>query len=325
MIEAGAPAGEVPTGDGVPTAGDDRDGRDDRDGHLLHRHDRGRRHDPGLFGPTSESWRLNRESMLLLGAGPRALLLQIAHPAVAAGVDEHSDFRADPWARLLGTIRSYLIIVYGTSRATRAEIRRLNVLHRDIRGPGYSARDPELSLWVHATLIDSTIVSNDAWLEPMSRARRAAFYAEMRPIGRAFGVPETLLPAGIDAFEAYFAAMLELGGPVQVSPVARRLARVILEPPLAPLAAWIPGGAAVQPWLARIPVAAYAWTLWPAVGLLPRRVREAYGLPWGPRERLVSRWLVASWRAWRPLLPEDFRQLPRARAADRRMAAELAT
>lgn len=312
MIETDEPAGEA-------TASGDRAG--DPRGGAGRGPDRGP--DPGLYGPGSEAWRLNRESMLLLGAGPRALLLQIAHPAVAAGVDEHSDFRADPWARLLGTIRSYLTIVYGTTRAARAEIRRLNALHREITGPGYDARDPELSLWVHATLVDSTIVANDAWLAPLSRARRAAFYAETRPIGRAFGVPEAMLPVDLDAFEAYVAAMLEPGGPVQVSSVARRLAEVILRPPLAPIATWLPGGAAVRPWLARIPVAAYAWTLWPAVGLLPVRVRQAYGLPWGCRERLVADWLVAGWRAWRPLLPEGFRQMPPARAADRRMAEDL--
>ena len=109
--------------------------------------------DPGLFGPDSEAWRLDREAMLLLGAGPRALLLQIAHPSVAAGVEEHSDFRTDPWRRLDGTLRSYLTIVYGSTASARAEIRRLNELHRGISGPGYRARDPELALWVHANLV----------------------------------------------------------------------------------------------------------------------------------------------------------------------------
>ena len=94
------------------------------------------RGDPGLFGPSSEAWRLDREAMLLLGAGPRALLLQIAHPAVAAGVAEHSNFREDPWRRLDGTIRSYLTIVYGSTPAARAEVRRLNELHRGISGIG---------------------------------------------------------------------------------------------------------------------------------------------------------------------------------------------
>lgn len=279
--------------------------------------------DRGLYGPGSQAWRLNREALLLLGAGPRALLLQIAHPAVAAGVDEHSDFRADPWARLLATLRSYLTIVYGTTPAARAEIRRLNALHRTITGPGYAARDPALSLWVHATLVDSTIVANDAWIERLSRSRRAAFYAETRPIGRAFGVPDELLPADLDAFEAYVEGMLEPGGPVQVSPVARELARTILRPPLAPLASWLPGGAAWRPVLEHVPAGLYDWTLWPAVGLLPSSVRDAYGLPWGSRHRLVSGWLVGAWRAWRPILPVAFRQMPQALAADARVRRDV--
>jgi len=277
--------------------------------------------DAGLYGPGSEAWRLNREATLLLGAGPRALLLQIAHPAVAAGVAEHSDFRADPWRRLAATLRSYLTIVYGTSRVARAEIRRLNALHRGIVGPGYSARDPELALWVHATLIDSTIVANDAWIRPLPRARRAAFYLETRPIGRAFGVPDELLPADLEAFERYVADMIGPDGPVRVSPVARELAGTILRPPLAPLAPRLLGGAAAG-LLGRVPAAAYAWTLWPAVGLLPATVREAYELRWGLREQLVTAWLGAGWRAWRPLLPEAFRQVPQALAADRRMAGQ---
>ena len=265
----------------------------------------------GLYGPASEAWALNREAMLLLGAGPRALLLQLAHPQVAAGVADHSDFRADPWARLDGTLRSYLRIVYGTGTAARAEIRRLNELHRTITGPTYRARDPELSLWVHATLVDSTIVVADRWLEPLSRERRAGYYAETLPIGRAFGIPADLLPADLDAFEAYVDGAIAPGGPVKVGPVARDLADVVLHPPLGPLA----------PVLARLPAWSYAWTLWPAVGLLPATVRSGYGLPWGPFERAVAGWLVTGWRAWRPVLPRAFRQMPQALAADRRIRA----
>jgi uncharacterized protein (DUF2236 family) len=277
--------------------------------------------DPGLYGPDSEAWRLNREAMLLLGAGPRALLLQIAHPAVAAGVNDHSDFRTDPWRRLAGTLRSYLTIVYGSTVAARAEIRRLNSLHRGITGPGYAARDPELSLWVHATLVDSTIAVADAWLEPLSGQRRAAYYAETVPIGRAFGVPEVLLPADVATFDRYVAAMLAPDGPVRVSPIARELAAVILRPPLAPLASLLPlPTSAARAALGRVPPATYGWTLWPSLGLLPPSVRDDYGLAWGPRERLVSAWLVAGFRVWRPLLPASFRQMPKALAADRRMS-----
>jgi uncharacterized protein (DUF2236 family) len=263
----------------------------------------------GLYGPRSEAWALNREAMLLLGAGPRALLMQLAHPQVAAGVADHSDFRTDPWARLDGTLRSYLRIVYGTTTAARAEIRRLNELHRAITGPTYRARDPELSLWVHATLVDSTIVVADAWLEPLSRQRRARYYAETLPIGRAFGIAPSRLPPDLDAFEAYLSDAMGPGGPVAPDDTARALADAVLHPPLAP----------VLPALRWLPPSTYAWTLWPSIGLLPASIRAGYGFRWGGLERLVSGWLVAEWRAWRPLLPVGFRQMPQAIAADRRV------
>ena len=269
--------------------------------------------------------------MLLLGAGPRALLLQIAHPLVAEGVAEHSDFQADPWSRLAGTLRSYLRIVYGTAESARGEIRRLNQLHRDVagevhdsatrerHGPRYRARDPELSVWVHATLVESTIAVYEAWIEPLTAERRARYYEETLPVGRAFGIPPDLLPADIDAFESYVARMLGPGGPIVVGATARELAETILRPPLGP---------AARPWLGdlaarldAIPTAAYEWLMWPAIGLLPPAVRAGYGLRWGLRERVVTAWLVATWRAWRPILPASFRQMPQALAADRRIGA----
>jgi uncharacterized protein (DUF2236 family) len=288
----------------------------------------------GFYGPASEAWRLNREAMLLLGAGPRALLLQIANPLVAAGVAEHSDFRADPWARLAGTLRSYLRIVYGTAASARAEIQRLNELHRGIRGDvlepaarhrhgsRYSALDPELGLWVHATLVDSTIAAYDAWIEPLSRVERARYYQETLPVGRAFGIPADLLPPDLDAFEGYLEGMLAPGGPIEVGDVARELAAGILHPPLGP-AATAAGWPfdRVAPLLDSIPSRAYSWLFWPSIGLLPARVREGYDLPWGIRQRVVAAWLVATWQAWRPMLPPALRHMPQALRADRRVGA----
>jgi uncharacterized protein (DUF2236 family) len=272
--------------------------------------------------------------MLLLGAGPRALLLQIAHPLVAAGVAEHSDFRSDPWARLSGTLRSYLRIVYGTAGAARDEIQRLHELHRGIRGAvleasarerhggRYSALDPELSLWVHATLVDSTMAAYHAWIAPLSREDRERYYEETLPVGRAFGIPAAKLPRDLAAFEAYLDSMLAPGGPIEVDDVARDLAAGILHPPLGPAvsAAGFPftrlAGVADA-----IPSQAYSWLLWPAIGLLPKRIREGYGFPWGIRQRAVSTWLVAGWQAWRPVLPPSFRQMPQALRADQRVGA----
>jgi uncharacterized protein (DUF2236 family) len=290
--------------------------------------------DAGFYGPGSEAWRLNREAMLLLGAGPRALLLQIAHPLVAAGVAEHSDFRADPWQRLSGTLRSYLRIVYGSAEAARAEIRRLSDLHRGIRGDvtepfarerhgrRYSALDPALALWVHATLVDSTMAAFDAWLEPLDHGQRARYYQETLPVGRAFGIPESLLPPDLDAFEAYLAEMLAPGGPIEVGPLARELADVITHPPLGPAAAAAgPLVGRIAPLLDAVPSRFYSWLFWPSIGLLPERIREGYELPWGIRQRVVSTWLVSTWQAWRPVLPQTFRQMPQAIQADRRVGA----
>ncbi len=289
-------------------------------------------------GPGSEAWRLNREAVLLLGAGPRALLLQIAHPLVAEGVAAHSTFRDDPWGRLRATLRSYLTIVYGAPALARHEIGRLLELHRRIRGPildpvarsrfgaAYEALDPELLLWVQATLVDSTIVAVDAWLEPLHRERRARFYAETLPVSRAFGIPESLLPGDYDAFEAYLRRMLAPGGPIVVTPTARALAETILRPPLGPLAGDLDRfgppldrfGRSLRPFLEAIPPSAYAWLLWPALGLLPEPILAGFGIRWGRRERLVAAWLTAAWRGWRRAIPVAWRTMPQARAAEAR-------
>lgn len=246
--------------------------------------------------------------MLLLGAGPRALLLQLAHPDVAAGVADHSDFQLDPWGRLHGTLRSYLRIIYGSTRVARAEIRRLHALHATVVGEGYTARDPALAMWVHATLIESTIVANDAWLGPLSRGRAAAFYEETRPLGRAFGVPDAMLPRDVAGFGDYMTRMLAPDGPVHVSTQARELAKAVIHPPLP--------GALVR---LGIPARAYDWALWPAAELLPESVRAEYGFATGGTRGVVAWWLLAGWRGWNRWLPAAIREMPQARAADRRV------
>ena len=219
-------------------------------------------------------------------------------------------FAPIPWRRLAGTLRSYLTIVYAPTAGARAEIRRLNALHREITGPGYAARDPELSLWVHATLVDSTMAVADAWLEPLVRpgaprtTRRPA-----RSAGRSAFRSRCYRPTSTRSRTTSTRCSVRAGR----SACRRSRASwpsAVLNPPLAPLARMARG---------RARVGAYAWTLWPSVGLLPASVREDYGLRWGVRERLVSAWLVAGWRAWRPILPASFRQMPKALAADRRM------
>jgi uncharacterized protein (DUF2236 family) len=277
----------------------------------------------GVYGPDSEMWRLNREGVLLLAAGPRALLLQIAHPLIAEGVDQYSSFRTDPWSRLRATTRSYLTIIYGSTSVARAEIAQLNRLHRGFTGPvrapearerlgasTYAARDPALTLWVHATLVDSILVAYDRWIEPLSRERRARAYAETLPVGRAFGVPADALPRDVEAFDAYMTAMLGPDGPVHASSIARELARFVLHPRLT----------ALVPALGRVPPAAYDWLTWPAIALLPAPTREEFGLSWGPARAVVAEWLRVGLVRGRLLFPPSLRWFPIATRAYRRVA-----
>ena len=134
-------------------------------------------------------------------------------------------------------------------------------------------------------------------------------------------MPETSLPADLAAFERYVAEMLGPAGPVHASPVARELAGVVLRPPLAPLATLLPlpaGQAAAV--LRRIPPAPTPGPCGRPSGCCRRPSARTTGSSWGPVERAVSAWLVAGWRGWRPLLPAGFRQMPKALAADDRVA-----
>jgi len=122
-----------------------------------------------LPGPGSISWRVNREAALLLGGG-RALLMQVAHPLVAAGVAEHSDFQRDPLARLNRTMELSLALTFGSREEVRAAARQINRTHERVSGIGYQALDPELLLWVHATLIDSALLSYRTFVGPLTTA-----------------------------------------------------------------------------------------------------------------------------------------------------------
>src|SRR5437588_8729022 len=168
----------------------------------------------GLFPDDAIIRRVNRENVLLLGGG-RALLMQLAHPKVAAGVDEHSDFRARPMYRLRGTIRMVMAIVFGERETALAAARSVNRVHGRVVGDGYRALDPDLLMWVHATLVDTALVTYETFVRRLDGDDREVFYQEMKVLGELLGIPRDRFPDRHTDFQSYLQRMTG-GGPVTV-------------------------------------------------------------------------------------------------------------
>src|SRR6266513_5304938 len=160
-----------------------------------------------LYPEGSITRRVNRENVLLLGGG-RALLMQLAHPKVAAGVDEHSDFRTRPIRRLRRTIRMTMAIVFGDRDTAIAAARAVNHAHGRVRGRDYRALDPDLLRWVHATLVDSALVTYETFVRPLSASAREEFYRKMNIAGEMLGIPRERFPATFEDFRSYVDTML---------------------------------------------------------------------------------------------------------------------
>ena len=264
------------------------------------------RPDPGLYGPDSEAWRLNREAMLLLGAGPRALLLQIAHPAVAAGRQRPLGLPRRPVAPAGGHPAQLPDDRLRLDAAPRAP--RSGGSTRSIAGsPGPATRRATRSSRCGSTRRWST----RRWPSQTRGSNRCrgtagrAYYAETCRSGGRSGCPTRCCRRTSTAFDRYVAAMLAPDGPVRVSPIARELAGV--DPPAATGAA----RSAVAAPDGRCPIRPRARAAGdlcldavavgrPAAAIGPRRLRPAVGCR---GSALVSAWLVAGFRAWRPLLP----------------------
>lgn len=229
---------------------------------------------PGLFDESSITRRINRENILLLGGG-RALLMQLAHPKVAAGVDEHSDFRTHPIRRLRRTIRMTMAIVFGDRDTALAAARGVNQAHARVQGAGYRALDPELLLWVYATLADTALVTYEVFVKRLLPRERDEFHQEFKLLGELLGIPRETFPNTVRDFDEYMEQMVA-SGPVRVDARARELAVQIMKPRV-----WLLPGPAM------IPLNVVT------TGLLAPLLREQYGLAWGPRQQRVYRLAVA--------------------------------
>jgi uncharacterized protein (DUF2236 family) len=257
--------------------------------------------------------RTQRERAVAL-AGPRALLMQAAHPLAVAGLLAHSSGLEDPYVRLERTAELMNLITFGPRVAADQATRRVRAMHRRVAGrlaegvgrfpagTPYRADDPALLMWILYSLVDSTIVLYETYVARLRADEREALWSDYRIVGRLFGLQHSDMPQGFSGLEAYGAAMLT-GDELAVGDWARRRARqIVLQPPV--------------PNLARPLVETVNFV---TIALLPDRIRREYGfLPLPPavvRRALVSAGAVYIRRGVLPLLPAALRQVPAARQA----------
>jgi uncharacterized protein (DUF2236 family) len=239
------------------------------------------------FPDRSMARRVHREGVLLLGGG-RALLMQIAHPMVAKGVAEHSNFRADRIDRLLRTLRPTLAIVFGTREQALNAAAGINRIHEDVTGAGYTAQDPDLLLWVLATLIDTSVVMHERFARRLGAGERAAYYEDMCRVGSLLSIPPGVMPPSLDALQTYVTHMCKT---LVVSDEAKDIAEALFESnPLS----W--------------PVMRSIRVL--TAGLLPAPLRAQFGLDWGDRRQRALDVFCHASRTVVPRLPSGLRAPP---------------
>jgi uncharacterized protein (DUF2236 family) len=264
--------------------------------------------DRGVLDADGMMWRVNREAVLLLG-GARAVLMQIAHPLVAAGVGEHSDFLNNPLERFQQTLRAALAISFGSTGEAEATWRRIDSIHGGVTGTlkhpsgsfsaatPYAARNPELLLWVHATLIDSSLLVYQRYVRKLSGAEQSDFYQESKKLAHLFRIPARMVPADLAEFELYMSQMIDT---LAVSDEARVLAHKVLYP------------------LRYVPRPIFDVFNLATAGLLPPKLRAMYGFEWSPARELLLEGSTRTIRMMLPLIPDVLRVWPAARAGETR-------
>jgi uncharacterized protein (DUF2236 family) len=189
--------------------------------------------DDGLFGPCSVTWRVARDPAYLLG-GLRSLLLQALHPLAMAGVDQHSQWRQDPFGRLARTVTFMTAVTFGDRAGAEKAVARLGRVHGKVHGVDpvtglhYAADDPMLLLWVHAVFVDSALAAVDAVGRGLLPAERDQYVTEMGILATLLGIPANAIPTNVAALDDYLAVVRPQ---LQCTPAAREFLAYLLLPP----------------------------------------------------------------------------------------------
>ena len=264
--------------------------------------------DMGFFGPESVSWQVHREVTVLFG-GARALLMHAAHPLVLAGARQTGFYERNPWKRLERTLQLQFTITFGTRAQALEAAERINRVHREIHGVDpvtglpYDAMDPKLLLWVHASLVDSSLLFERLTVGRLDDAGRERFHQEQMLGAELLGLPRSQIPPTAAELSAYIEDVTA-SGVLRITDDARRVAELIRKPPR------------------QVPWRPVLWQVaWWAFATLPPAMRDGYGVRWTPLKEFRLRGSIRSLKLIRPALPGRLREIMPARMAAERVAA----
>lgn len=243
----------------------------------------------GLFRPGGWLRRVSSEPSVLFG-GARALMLEVAHPLVAAGVAAHSDFERDPFGRLQRTLAAVTALAFAPRDEALAAARGVARSHETVsgmldvatgpfaEGTAYHGRDPDLVLWVWATLVDTALAVYRDFVGPVDAPGLAEYHRDQRSMALLLGAPPDRTPGDAASFRSWFDGVVT-SDVLTVGETARAIAASVLATP----------GADRGP----VPLVTAA--------LLPERLRTAFGLVWNTEREGAYRRLVASVKRLRPV------------------------
>lgn len=255
------------------------------------------------FNSSSVIRRIYREGAVLLSGG-RAILLQLAHPFVAAGVDDHSNFQSEILKRLYRTLLFMQNLVFDDRRRVEKTLDHFHDMHERIRGrlahdagcfhagTPYSGRDPQAKLWVHATFIDTSLKVYERFVTSLSDEERHSYYSDTLLIARLMEIPDEILPSTLEEFHDYMKSMLS-SDTLAVTETARRL-----------------GNAVLYPQVGFFPSLSAGLLRFVTAGILPERFRREYGLKWDSTHQFFLNRLSFLIRSLRPIAPKAVWQNP---------------
>jgi uncharacterized protein (DUF2236 family) len=250
------------------------------------------------------TWRISGDARIF-GASGYALLLQVTHPSVGAGVSQHSNFKENPWGRLLRTLDYTSSVIYGGPDLAWDVGRRVREMHKRIKGvrpdgERYHALEPAPYAWVHATLAEAIVRAHNLFCRPALESEQTdQFWSEWRRMGRLIGVRYEDLPGTWPGLLGYFDRMVD--EELEDTEAAQDVLTSLFEPTAPPL----PG---MRDWVWRV-------VSWPStkagslatLGMLPPVLRQRLGVEWTPSRERRFRAMAAATRRARPLMPPQAR------------------